>query len=118
LGGEGTENGGHKGYALSLMVELLCSILGGRINHATGHFMGAINIAGFREPALVHAQMQEIFAFVRDSKKAPGYDRVYIPGEMERAAEEENRRLGIPITPPVVTQIQRLNRELDLGFKF
>jgi L-2-hydroxycarboxylate dehydrogenase (NAD+) len=118
LGGEGTETGGHKGYALSLMVELLCSILGGRINHTTGHFMGAINIAGFREPALVHAQMQEIFEVVRNAKKVPGHDRVYIPGELEHRMDKENRRLGIPITRPVMEQIRRLNRELDLGFKF
>ena len=44
LGGEGTETGGHKGYALSLAVELLCSTLGGRIDDRTGHFMGAIKL--------------------------------------------------------------------------
>lgn len=118
LGGEGTETGGHKGYALSLMVELLCSILGGRVNHGTGHFMGAISIEGFRESSMVFAQMEEIFEGVRKAKKAPGSTRILIPGELERIAEEENRRLGIPITLPLLAQIRRLNRELDLGFEF
>ncbi len=131
LGGEGTETGGHKGYGLSLMVELLCSILSGldtqdqtaggaagQSNWSTGHFMGAIRVAGFRERSLVHAQMTETFDRVRKSKKAPGQDRIYIPGELEMIAEAENRRLGIPITPSVLEQLSRLNERMSLGFKF
>lgn len=130
LGGEGTETGGHKGYGLSLMVELLCSILSGlnlqeaaggaagQTSWSTGHFMGAIKVGGFREPALAHAQMKEIFGIIRSAKKTPGRDRIYIPGELEMTAEEENRRLGIPITPPVLEQLSRLNENMGLGFEF
>lgn len=118
LGGETTDTGGHKGYALSLMVELLCSLLTGQRNPATGHFMGAIDIAGFREPGLVYQHMEETFAKIRDLKKATGRDRIYIPGELEARAEEENRRLGIVVSPVVLKQIKRLNDEMKLGFKF
>ncbi len=130
LGGEGTETAGHKGYGLSLMVELLCTVLAGLdireeveaapASHAkppTGHFMGAVKLGGFREPALICSQMEEIFERIRGSKKAPGQDRIYTPGELEASAEGENRRLGIPITPPVLEQLRRLNHGMNLGFE-
>jgi L-2-hydroxycarboxylate dehydrogenase (NAD+) len=118
LGGEGTDTGGHKGYALSLMVELLCSLLTGQANPATGHFLGAINIKSFREPALVYQQMAETFDRIKKLKKAPGRKHIYIPGELEAKAEEDNRRLGISVSPAVLKQMRRLNAELALGFAF
>jgi LDH2 family malate/lactate/ureidoglycolate dehydrogenase len=118
LGGESPETGSHKGYALSLMVELLCSILSGQVNPSTGHFLGAIKMAAFRDPPHIHRHMQQIFNEIRQLKKAPGRERIYIPGEMEAIAESENRLLGIPLTPAVMKQIHRLNRDMDLGYKF
>jgi len=129
LGGEDPELGGHKGYGLSLMVELLCSLLSGsdldaRIAGAsgegtpsTGHFMGAIKISGFRDPKVVFAQMQKTFERIRASKKAAGRDRIYIHGEPEAIAEEENRRTGVPITPAILEQMRKLNGRLRLGFE-
>lgn len=129
LGGEDTEMGGHKGYGLSLMVELLCSILSGsdldaRIAGAagegtpsTGHFMGAIKVSGFRDTGLVFGQMQKTFARIRGSKKAEGRDRIFIHGEPEAIAEEENGRLGVPVTPAIMEQMKKLNERLKLGFE-
>ncbi len=129
LGGEGMDGGGHKGYGLSLMVELLSSVLSGadlkeRIAGAdgsarpsTGHFFGAIKVEGFRDTASVFRQMAETFDHIRSTKKEPGQDRIYIHGEPEAIAEEENRRIGIPITPAVLEQLQDVNERLELGFE-
>ena len=129
LGGEGDETGGHKGYGISLMVELFCSLLSGseledriagaegEAPAATGHFMGALKVAGFREPARVFDHMARTFEIIRDSEKASSHERIYIHGEPEAIAEEENRRLGIPITPPVLDQLRRLNEKHALGFE-
>jgi LDH2 family malate/lactate/ureidoglycolate dehydrogenase len=128
LGGEGDETGGHKGYGLSLMVELLCGALPGgsladRIAGASGdapaamgHFMGALKVDGFRPRAEVQADMAETFALIRKSGRAPGHDRIFIPGEPEAIAEAENRELGIPITPALMDQLTRWNSRLALGF--
>jgi L-2-hydroxycarboxylate dehydrogenase (NAD+) len=128
LGGEGDETGGHKGYGLSLMVELLCGALpggslaeriagaSGEAPSAMGHFMGAIKIDGFRPRAEVQAEMAETFALIRKSGRAPGHDRILIPGEPEAMAEASNRDLGIPITPALMDQLGRWNSRLALGF--
>jgi L-2-hydroxycarboxylate dehydrogenase (NAD+) len=127
LGGEGTENGGHKGYGLSLMVELLCGALpgsplsdriagaAGEAPPAMGHFMGAIRVDGFRPPADVAADMDVTFDLIRGSAKAPGHDRIFIQGEPEELAEVENRRDGIPVTPPILAQLHRWNDHFALG---
>ena len=119
LGGEGTETGGHKGYGLALMVELLCGALGGtaladRIAGAAGeyapamgHLMGAIRVDGFRPPDQVQADMETTFRMIRESSRVPGHDRIYIHGEPEAEAAAINRREGIPVGAAVLAQLDR-----------
>ena len=119
LGGEGSETGGHKGYGLALMVELLCGALGGtdfaaRIAGATGeappamgHLMGAIRIDGFRPEEQVQSDMEATFEVIRESSRSPGRDRIYIHGEPEAEAAARHRREGIPVGPGVVAQLDR-----------
>jgi len=118
LGGEGTESGGHKGYGLGLLVELLCGALGGtdfaaRIAGASGesppamgHLMGALRIDGFRPVDEVQTDMEATFDRIRASDKAPGHDRIYIHGEPETLAEERNLEEGIPVSHAVVQQLE------------
>jgi LDH2 family malate/lactate/ureidoglycolate dehydrogenase len=128
LGGPGDLTGGHKGYGLALLVELLCGALAGgsladRIAGsagdapaAMGHFLGAIQVAGFRPPPLVEADMAETFRTIRSARRTPGHDRIYIHGEPEAIAEAENSELGIALTPGLRAQLERWNRDLELGF--
>lgn len=116
LGGEGDETGGHKGYGLGLMVEILCGALSGsslaaRLGESpaaassVGHFFGAIRVAGFREPRSVAADMEETFDIIRNARKAPGHDRILIHGEPEALAEHLNSELGVAIDPEVSRQM-------------
>ncbi|MGH8872662.1 MAG: Ldh family oxidoreductase [Acidimicrobiia bacterium] len=126
LGGEGTETGGHKGYGLALMVELLCGALGGssleaRIAGAAGasaaamgHLMGAIRVDGFRPREEVQSGMEATFELIRRSARAPGQDRIYIHGEPEAEAEAIHRGEGIPVSGPVMGQLARWADRLDV----
>jgi LDH2 family malate/lactate/ureidoglycolate dehydrogenase len=119
LGGEGTETGGHKGYGLALMVELLCGALGGtgfaaRIAGASGeappamgHLMGAIRVDGFAPVGQVQNDMEATFQVIRESSRAPGMDRIYIHGEPETEAAVRHRREGIPVGAGVLAQLDR-----------
>jgi L-2-hydroxycarboxylate dehydrogenase (NAD+) len=127
LGGEGTETGGHKGYGLALMVELLCGALGGtsftaRIAGATGesppamgHLMGAIRVDGFRSVDEVQEDMESTFETIRGSALAPGQDRIYIHGEPEAEAEALRRREGITVSRPVAEQLDRWATRLGVA---
>ena len=126
LGGEGTEGGGHKGYGLGLMVELLCGALSGtsfeaRIAGADGsgppamgHLMGAIDLEGFRPLADFQADMASTFDRIRRSSKTPEHDRIFIHGEPEEMAEASNRRDGIGVSPAVRSQLERWSRHLGV----
>jgi LDH2 family malate/lactate/ureidoglycolate dehydrogenase len=126
LGGEGTETGGHKGYGLALMVELLCGALGGtalaaRIAGAAGesapamgHLMGAIRVDGFGPPDQIQGDMEATFEVIRESARAPGMDRIYIHGEPEIEAAARHRGEGIPVDAAVLTQLDRWSELLGV----
>jgi LDH2 family malate/lactate/ureidoglycolate dehydrogenase len=128
LGGEGDATGGHKGYGLALMIELLAGALSGsplsdRIAGAAGHtrtamgqFMGAISVAGFSPVSEVASTMAGTFDLVRSAEKSPGHDRIFIHGEPESIAEERIRREGIAVTPAMLAQLRKWNDHFHLGF--
>lgn len=127
LGGVDTDQGGHKGYGLSLMVELLCGALAGtsldaRVagaagegRPAIGHFMGAIRVDGFRDPVDVRSEMDATFHRIRSSEKAPGEDRIFIQGEPEALSVQQTLRDGIVVTPMVRDGLDRWAERLGLG---
>jgi ureidoglycolate dehydrogenase (NAD+) len=96
--------GGHKGYALAAMVEILCAQLAGVPFglHVTkmygeldkprnlGHFMLALDLARFTDPAAFRAQ---IAAFIGEAHAEGGL----APGDPERMNAERRRREGIEL---------------------
>jgi LDH2 family malate/lactate/ureidoglycolate dehydrogenase len=129
LGGLGVDNGGHKGYGLGLLVDLMCGVLGGgkfgtdlpMPNSAEGpgmisHFFGAIAIDGFRDAAAFRKDVDRELRAFKDSRKAPGCERVYVAGEIEHEKTIANRKNGVPVHVKVWTTLEKLSRELDLPF--
>jgi LDH2 family malate/lactate/ureidoglycolate dehydrogenase len=105
LGGEGEENGGHKGFGLGLLVELLCSGLSmgmstietfapGRGSGIT-HFFGAIRLDLFGDMKAIKKRVGEILDTIRESEKASGQERVYIHGEKESESRASAMRDGV-----------------------
>jgi LDH2 family malate/lactate/ureidoglycolate dehydrogenase len=112
LGGEGEDLGGHKGYGLGLLVDLLCAGLSlGRWSlHTFGgegsgiaHFFGAVAVGNFGDPAEIKRHVEGILAEVRGSHKAEGHDRIYIHGEKEAEARAASLRDGVEIDDPTMT---------------
>ena len=82
--------GGHKGYALSLMAELIGEAMLGPASPECNWFLLAIDTRKFRKPDALQAAAEEVLSDLRNCPPAPGFDRVEIPGERER----EQRRLS------------------------
>ena len=114
LGGIGETLGGHKGYGLATMVEILSasfqtgSFLFGLTGIAedgspqpfrVGHFFMAINIDNFVDLETFKRTTGEILRELRASRKSPGQSRIYTAGEKEYEKEIEVRRDGVPIIP-------------------
>ncbi len=129
LGGFGTDNGGHKGYGLGLLVDILCGVLsGGAFGNdlpkpnsppepgKISHFFGAFRIDGFREVAEFKRDMDRELRAFKDSEKAPGQERIYVAGEIEHEKTLYNREHGVPVHVKVWNGLERLAGELDIAF--
>jgi len=132
LGGAGELLGGHKGYGLSLWVDVFCAILSGAAYADTvypkmpggkplpskiGHFFGAWRVDGFRLVDEFKAAMDDLQRRLRDTPKAAGETRIYIHGEKEYEEAERRSREGIPLNPKVAADLRAIGEELGVAYK-
>ena len=129
LGGYGVANGGHKGYGLGLLVDIMCGVLSGGAfgddlpvskTDTTGgkisHFFGAIDPSGFRDiDAFKRDVDRELRAF-KNSAKVPGQERIYVAGEIEHEKTIAHRRDGVPIHAKVWATLEKVAGELGVPF--
>jgi len=129
LGGEGELLGGHKGYGLATMVEILSAALqsgtfllglsgvdpqGKPQPFRVGHFFMAIQVEAFTSLADFKKTTGQILRDLRNSRKAPGRERIYTAGEKEYENEKLVRAEGIPIVPNLQKELSYLQKELGL----
>jgi L-2-hydroxycarboxylate dehydrogenase (NAD+) len=131
LGGVDELLGGHKGYGLALLVDILCGVLPGAgyadtvypkdadgkpLPANVGHFFGALRIDGFRPLKEFKATMDDIIRRMKGTPKAEGQQRIYIHGEKEFEAAEERMANGIPLHPNVVADLKAIAEEIGIGY--
>ena len=128
--------GGHKGYCLSAMVDILCGVLSGAnwgpfippfphylkqpdrsVGKGLGHLFGAMRLDGFIEKDEFKTQIDEWIRVFRATKPAPGTDGPLIPGDPERASEARRRIEGVPLAPPVVEELRYLATQTGVPFE-
>ncbi len=115
--------GGHRGFALSLAVEVLAGILSGagcaRPDHGpeemNGVFILALDPAWFLPPEEFRAQVDRLTAYVKSARPLPGGEPVHIPGERSREEEARRRREGIVLTDQAWATVAGVLRELGLA---
>ncbi len=95
---------GHKGYGLSLFIELTCGLLSGHGSAAlpgygggNGVFMLALDVEAFAPLSTFVAQEEELFDIMRAGPLAPGFSEILIPGDYELRMKEKRLREGIPL---------------------
>jgi len=134
LGGS-PEQGGHKGYCMSAVVDIFSAVLSGanfgpfcppsvaylpvkeeKVGEGTGHFFGAMRIDAFQTPDAFKKQMDKWIETFRAAKPAKGHDRVLIPGDPERENEERISKEGINVLGPVQKEMKEIADSLGLSF--
>ncbi len=56
-------------------------------------------------------RMASLIEGIRHSPRAPGVDRIYLPGEIEWLKEREYRQSGIPVPAGVLGELRELAAE-------
>lgn len=116
--------GGHKGFGLALMIEILSGVLAGaatttdvRIDvlepHAPagmGHLLMAIDIASFRDPAGFGKDLAHLLG-----KIASPVTGARVPGSTSNAVAATSRRQGVALPADVVVSLTRLAEELAVA---
>ena len=134
--GADRDHGGHKGYALALMVDVLSAVLSGAnwgpfvppfavsyapaarsVGKGLGHFFGSMRLDGFIDPTEFKRQIDDVVRTLRGTKAAPGTSGPLIPGDPERLAEVERRRDGVPLPTVVVDHLRALAVRTGVAFE-
>ncbi len=122
--------GGHKGYALALMLEVLSGVLSGAAigpavgsmykdmnrRQGVGHFFCLLDIAAFMEVSEFKQRIDQTIDGIKACRKRPGVSEILIPGESSHREAQQNRLQGIPVDESTQSEIKQLC--MDLGVKF
>lgn len=121
--------GGYKGAGLALILGLLAGTLNGagvgravvdfnaddRSTANTGHFILALDVRRFIDPALFAAAVVAHLDELRASAPLPGSDPIRLPGEERARRRAERVRTGIPIPPALAAVLDRLGERLGIA---
>jgi LDH2 family malate/lactate/ureidoglycolate dehydrogenase len=116
--------GGPKGYALSLMIDIMAGALTGagfgpRVNSLydnfdepqdVGAFFQLIDIGQFADPAAFKANIDRMIEEIKASRKAAGTEEIFLPGEIEYRMEQEREASGIPVGAETVAELREVGR--------
>lgn len=113
--------GGHKGYGLSLMVELLGGALSGAAPSVLPEFAGsngtlmiALNISAFMPLEQYTAQVEAFCAKIKAAAPAEGFSETLLPGEPELRTRQRRLAEGIPIPEKTWQEFHTLADELKV----
>ena len=133
LGSIGEDNGGYKGYGYATVVEILSSALqdgkfmkdlagydekGNKIAYPLGHFFIAVNPDFFMGKEIFKSIAGSICRELRNSRKMPGFEKIYTAGEKEHAAWQYRKEHGCPVPESLQRQISELRDIFQLDYTF
>lgn len=128
LGGT-RDAGGHKGYGLAMVVNILSATLSGttfqplRIRREgadtpdnIGHFFLAIDPRLFREEGEFERDLEEMIDFLHGQTPADPAQPVLVPGDPEHAERAARLEAGIPIPETLAQQIKEVCRQSNVEY--
>ena len=111
--------GGPKGSGLSLMIELITSLIvgnpiiaGALEGAADGHrhrqngLVLAIDLRRFGDPDAFRSEVDRVIAALKALPQAPGSIEILMPGERGGRALATRTRDGIPLSRPIVDELR------------
>lgn len=124
--------GGPKGYAISLIIDVLCHCLAGAHDSQhiprvfenleepsnIGYAMCVVDISRFMPLEDFKQSADALFESIKACPPAEGFTEVLIPGEIEYRAERTNEKEGIELSEPVLRELRELSERYGVEFPF
>jgi LDH2 family malate/lactate/ureidoglycolate dehydrogenase len=112
--------GAFKGVALAMIMGILAAMLSeasygtalgdmerGPTPGGDGHLVAALRVSAFTDPERFKAQVDSAIREIHASRRAPGVERLYAPGEIEFLNQERYAREGIPLNATTLADLAR-----------
>jgi len=118
--------GGYKGSGLAMMLGILSGVLagapftgypGGRVGGEASelsHLMIAVSIEQFTDLEGFKDSVDRIIDAWHRSDTRPGFDEVYVPGEIEWRRVPDREANGIPVSGTLAAKLSKIAEELEL----
>jgi len=116
--------GGYKGSGIALVTEILGGLLSGnglgkqwwdKGGHGVnGVFLQAFAVEEFQPLEDFYDKVDELIAFIKTTKCAPGFNEILLPGEAGRRREATQRKNGVEIDEDTWEQLIQLASELGV----
>ncbi len=114
--------GGYKGFALSLVIEILSGVLSGagygahvgnmykEYDHPqnVGHFMWCAKIDALMDIEHYYARIADLLSMTCNTPLAPGHESIRIPGHIADQREKERRAHGLPCDDALLHEITKV----------
>lgn len=121
--------GDHKGYGLALILEVLAGVLTGAgfgQDHAPerleaagarpnlGHLFGVLHPSLFMPPDEFTARIDRLRSEITQAERAPGVERIIVPGELEHERRALRLQHGLPVDADTLAALHKLGAELGI----
>lgn len=124
--------GGAKGYSIALIISILSSALSGSATDINiprfweetdkltniGYFMGCIDITKFVDLNVFKERVDSLFDLLKDSRPAPGFKEIMIPGEIEYLLTKDNLENGLEVSDVSMKEMKELSDKYDIPYPF
>jgi len=123
--------GGYKGFGLSMMIDILCSLLTGMAfgrhivsmyrdpihkHRLLGHFFIAIDISCFEKIEVFKTRLKEMMDDVRAQPAVSSKKRIMVAGDPEKKCFAKRIVTGIPFEQKDIENFEKLANEFNLKF--
>lgn len=128
-GGAMLPMGGAKGYAISLIIDILCSCITGSGNgqtmgsfydytrpQDTGYCFAALDLSRLVEPQVWAQRVQALLETMRECPRQPGVEEIKIPGQPEQENLERGLVQGVKVSPAVEEELRALAEHYQVDF--
>ncbi len=119
---------GHKGYGLSLMIDVLSGVLTGAASGTDvidlydtggspqniGHFFIVVSVESFMPIAVFTDRLEHYLGEIRSQPRLPGVDRIFLPGDLESDAAEQALTHGVVLSLSGIAELDGLADHLGI----
>ncbi len=122
---------GHKGYAISTIMDVLSGVLSGSTFgqsvvgpyvpdgvSGVGHFVLAINIEAARGLSAFEADMETLIAELKATPRRPGVEDIFYPGELEARSDKRNRARGLSLPSDTAAELRQESAKIGVTAPF